>query len=91
MPIVAQSILDRKKYCPTVFEAFGEHIDVTVARCDTKTREKLFFGKESFFRVCATDFCYLWNPLIENNVSNFFNIECLGRALWYHNVGNYVR
>lgn len=75
MPIVAQSIFERKKLCPTVFETFGEHIDVSYARCSTKTHDKFYWKKELYKKVCAAEFCYLWDPYTEFEAPNFFNVK----------------
>lgn len=73
MPIVTQSVLDRKRYCPTVYETFGVFIDAVIARCDTKTYDKDFISHNgSCYRQCAAEFCYTWDPTQSADLENVF-------------------
>lgn len=63
MPIPMQSE-ERKKYCPRVFEVFGEYLDTEIFRCDYSTKELVYeANKYSFYHQCAAEFCYAKNPL----------------------------
>lgn len=73
MPIVTQSVLDRKKYCPTVYETFGEFPDVVIARCSTKDRNKTYITKNVVrFQCCAAEFCYTTDPYDQTEAENLF-------------------
>lgn len=73
MPIVTQGVLDRKKYCPTVYETFGEYPDVVIARCITKDRNKTHITHNvACVQSCAAEFCYTTDPNDPKAVENSF-------------------
>lgn len=63
MPIVSQSVLDRKTLFPTVYETFGAHPDIRIFRCKTKSTTKICPpGRFSCYSQCAAEFCYEDEP-----------------------------
>lgn len=63
MPIVAQSVLERKKYLPTVYEAFGVLPDKWILRCQYR-EDRLVWPKTGSSSAvpariqCTAEFCY---------------------------------
>lgn len=92
MPIVSEYLFDRKKYLPTVFEAFGEFIDIPIRRCTSQQTTKLVEVPGKKFGVpyqCAAEFCYIDEPIVDKSVEesityrdcipfkNTINVECV--------------
>lgn len=76
MPIQLQASVERMKYCPRVSEVFGLHVDYEIYRCSYSTGQRLYEpGRFSYFNQCAAEFCYVKNPIVEEN-NEHWNDDC---------------